>query len=57
MTAGRGYPRGPLAMLDDLGASPVLAGLAAMHHCYGDAAFAPPPLLREHAAAALAFCG
>jgi 3-hydroxybutyryl-CoA dehydrogenase len=57
MTAGCGYPRGPLRMLDDLGAGPVLAGLAAMADCYGDPAFAPPPLLREHAAAALAFCG
>ena len=57
MTAGCGYPRGPLRMLDDLGAGPVLAGLAAMQDSYGDPAFAPPPLLREHAAAALAFCG
>jgi 3-hydroxybutyryl-CoA dehydrogenase len=57
MTAGCGYPRGPLRMLDDLGAGPVLAGLAAMHDCYGDPAFAPPPLLREHAAAALSFHG
>jgi 3-hydroxybutyryl-CoA dehydrogenase len=57
MTAGCGYPRGPLQLLDDRGAGVVLAGLAAMHGCYGDPAFAPPPLLREHAAAALAFCG
>jgi 3-hydroxybutyryl-CoA dehydrogenase len=57
MTAGCGYPRGPLQLLDDRGAGVVLAGPAAMHGWYGDAAFAPPPLLREHAAAALGFCG
>ncbi|MEP7024216.1 MAG: 3-hydroxyacyl-CoA dehydrogenase family protein [Actinomycetota bacterium] len=57
MTAGCGYPRGPLRMLDDRGAATVLAGLTAMHVAYGDPAFAPPVLLAEHAAAGLPFCG
>jgi 3-hydroxyacyl-CoA dehydrogenase len=49
--AGPGLPMGSLAGL-------VLAGLNAMRDGYGDPACAPPPLLREHAAAAaLAFCG
>jgi len=34
----------------------VLAGLTAMHSRYGDPAFAPPPLLAEHAEAGIAFC-
>jgi 3-hydroxybutyryl-CoA dehydrogenase len=55
MTLGCGYPRGPLRMLDDIGAPRVLAGLTAMHARYGDPAFAPVPLLAEHAAAGIAF--
>ena len=49
MTLGCGYPRGPMRMLDDIGPARVLAGLTAMHAGYGDPAFAPPPLLAEHA--------
>ena len=56
MTLGCGYPRGPLRMLDDIGAGRVLAVLTAMHSRYGDPAFAPPPLLAEHAEAGIAFC-
>jgi len=56
MTLGCGYPRGPLRMLDDIGAARVLAGLRAMHARYGDPAFAPAPLLAEHVAAGIAFC-
>ena len=51
MTLGCGYPRGPFQLLDEAGAAVVLAGLRAMHAAYGDPAFAPPPLLAEHAAA------
>ena len=46
-----GYPRGPLRMMDDIGAPRVLAGLAVMHARYGDPAFAPVPLLAEYATA------
>ena len=56
MTLGCGYPRGPLRMLDDIGAGRVLAGLTAMHSRYGDPAFAPASLLAEHAEAGIAFC-
>jgi 3-hydroxybutyryl-CoA dehydrogenase len=55
MTLGCGYPRGPLAMLDELGAGRAHEVLAAMHARYGDPAFAPVPLLGEHATARLAF--
>lgn len=55
MTLGCGYPRGPLAMLDDIGAGRVHAMLAAIHARYGDPAFAPVPLLADHAAARLGF--
>jgi 3-hydroxybutyryl-CoA dehydrogenase len=55
MTLGCGYPRGPLRMLDDIGAGRVLAGLTAMHARYGNPAFAPVPLLAEHAEAGIAF--
>jgi len=57
MTLGCGYPQGPFQLLDKVGASVVLAGLQAMHAAYGDAAFAPPPLLVEHAEAAMGFAG
>lgn len=56
MTLGCGYPRGPLQMLDQAGAGRALAVLTQMHERYGDPAFAPVPLLAEHAAAGLAFC-
>jgi 3-hydroxybutyryl-CoA dehydrogenase len=55
MTLGCGYPRGPLAMLDDIGAGRVHAVLAAMYGRSGDPAFAPAALLADHATAGLAF--
>jgi 3-hydroxybutyryl-CoA dehydrogenase len=57
MTLGCGYPAGPFQLLDKTGPQEVLDGLRAMHAAYGDPAFAPPPLLAEHAAAALGFAG
>ena len=51
MTLGCGYPLGPFQLLDKAGPVAVLDGLRAMHAAYGDPAFAPPPLLAEHAAA------
>ena len=57
MTLGCGYPLGPFQLLDKSGPQTVLDGLRAMHAAYGDPAFAPPPLLAEHAAAALGFAG
>ena len=55
MTLGCGYPRGPLQLLDAVGPTRALAVLTRMHQRYGDPAFAPAPLLAEHAAAGLAF--
>ncbi len=55
MTLGCGYQRGPLELLDAAGAGLALAVLTRMHERYGDPAFAPAPLLAEHAAAGLAF--
>ena len=55
MTLGCGYPRGPLQLLDATGPGRALAVLTQMHERYGDPAFAPAPLLAEHAAARLAF--
>jgi 3-hydroxybutyryl-CoA dehydrogenase len=57
MTLGCGYPQGPFALLDKIGPRSVLEGLRAMHAGYGDAGFAPPPLLAEHATAGLGFLG
>jgi len=57
MTLGCGYRQGPFELLDKIGPRPVLEGLRAMHACYGGAAFAPPPLLADHAAAGLGFVG
>jgi len=51
MMLGCGYPRGPLQMLDDTGPALVPGVLSAIHACSGDPAFAPAPLLAEHAAA------
>jgi 3-hydroxybutyryl-CoA dehydrogenase len=55
MVLGCGYPRGPFQLLDAAGPSAVLAGLQAMYDAYGYPAFAPPPLLAEHAAAGIEF--
>ena len=55
MTLGCGYPRGPFQLIDAMGAADVLAGLKAMNAAYGYPAFAPPPLLAEHAAAGIDF--
>ena len=55
MQLGCGYPSGPLQMLDAAGPGRALAVLTRMHERYGDPAFAPVPLLAEHAAAGLAF--
>jgi 3-hydroxybutyryl-CoA dehydrogenase len=55
MTLGCGYPRGPFQLIDAIGAADVLTGLRAMHIAYGYPAFAPPPLLAEHAAAGIEF--
>jgi 3-hydroxybutyryl-CoA dehydrogenase len=49
MMLGCGYPAGPMRMLAEAGPGQAVAVLDAMHACYGDPAFAPPPLLREHA--------
>jgi 3-hydroxybutyryl-CoA dehydrogenase len=57
MTLGCGYPAGPFQLLDTFGPARVLAGLRAMHAAYGNPAFAPPPLLAEHAEAGLKFAG
>jgi 3-hydroxybutyryl-CoA dehydrogenase len=55
MVLGCGYPHGPLQMLHDIGPALVLGVLSAMHASSGDPAFAPAPLLAEHAAAATRF--
>jgi len=55
MKLGCGYPRGPFELIDAAGAADVLAGLRAMYIAYGYPAFAPPPLLAEHAAAGIDF--
>jgi 3-hydroxybutyryl-CoA dehydrogenase len=57
MTLGCGYPRGPLALIDAIGAAAVLAGLMSMFATYGYPSLAPPPLLAEHAAAGISFTG
>ncbi|HSA88705.1 MAG TPA: 3-hydroxyacyl-CoA dehydrogenase [Burkholderiales bacterium] len=53
VTLGLGYPRGPLAMGDALGAKRVLAVLEAMHDCYQDPRYRPSPWLRRRAAMGL----
>ncbi len=53
MTAGCGYPAGPLAMLDATGAARVAAVLTAMRDETGESALTPSPLLREYAVAGL----
>jgi 3-hydroxybutyryl-CoA dehydrogenase len=55
MMLGCGYPRGPLQMLDEVGAANVAAVLDAMHAATGDPAFTPAPLLAEYATAGTLF--
>ena len=50
VTLGLGYPRGPLAMGDALGAKRVLTVLEAMHDFYQDPRYRPSPWLRRRAA-------
>jgi 3-hydroxybutyryl-CoA dehydrogenase len=57
MMLGCGYMCGPLEMLDHIGPGVVLGVLSAMHASSGDPAFAPVPLLAEHAAAGTRFRG
>jgi 3-hydroxybutyryl-CoA dehydrogenase len=57
MTLGCGYPQGPFQLLDKAGPASVLDGLRGMQAGYGDPAFAPPPLLAQHAAAGIGFTG
>jgi 3-hydroxybutyryl-CoA dehydrogenase len=55
MMLGCGYPVGPLQLIDQVGPGYVLTVLTEMYRRYGDPAFAPAPLLAEHAAAGLSF--
>jgi len=57
MMLGCGYPRGPLEMLDHIGPAVVFGVLSAMYASSADPAFAPVPLLAEHAAAGTRFRG
>ena len=50
MTAGCGYPQGPFAMIDAIGAEEVADGLTQMQLETGEPALTPSPLLVEHAA-------
>jgi 3-hydroxybutyryl-CoA dehydrogenase len=50
VTLGLGYPRGPLAMGDALGAKRILAVLEAMHELYQEPRYRPSPWLRRRAA-------
>jgi 3-hydroxybutyryl-CoA dehydrogenase len=50
VTLGLGYPRGPLAMGDAVGAKRVLAVLEAMHDFYQEPRYRPSPWLRRRAA-------
>jgi 3-hydroxybutyryl-CoA dehydrogenase len=50
VTLGLGYPRGPLAMGDAVGAKRILAVLEAMHDFYQDPRYRPSPWLRRRAA-------
>ena len=49
VTLGLGYPKGPLAMGDALGARTVLAILDAMHAFYRDPRYRPSPWLTRRA--------
>ncbi|MFN2643464.1 MAG: 3-hydroxyacyl-CoA dehydrogenase [Burkholderiales bacterium] len=49
VTLGLGYPKGPLAMGDALGAKKILAILQAMHELYQEPRYRPSPWLRRRA--------
>jgi 3-hydroxybutyryl-CoA dehydrogenase len=49
VTLGLGYPRGPLALGDALGARNVLGTLEAMQEVYGDPRYRPSPWLKRRA--------
>ena len=49
VTLGLGYPRGPLAMGDAIGAARVLTILEAMHSFYQEPRYRPSPWLRRRA--------
>jgi len=49
VTLGLGYPRGPLALGDALGARTVLAILEALQDFYGDPRYRPSPWLKRRA--------
>jgi 3-hydroxybutyryl-CoA dehydrogenase len=49
VTLGLGYPRGPLAMGDALGAKRILAVLEAMHDFYQEPRYRPSPWLKRRA--------
>ncbi|XVQ12445.1 3-hydroxyacyl-CoA dehydrogenase family protein [Spirillospora sp. CA-255316] len=53
MTLGCGYPSGPVADLERLGADRAVTVLWALHGERHEPALAPAPILREHAAAGL----
>jgi len=55
MMLGCGYPRGPLQMLDEIGAANVVSVLDAMHAATGLPEFTPVPLLAEYATAGKRF--
>ena len=55
MMLGCGYPRGPLQMLDEIGAGNVVSVLDAMHAATGQPEFTPVPLLAEYATAGKRF--
>ena len=46
---GLGYPRGPLALGDALGAAKILAVLEALHELYKDPRYRPSPWLTRRA--------
>ncbi len=47
MTLGANYPRGPLALADEIGLGEILAVLEALQAEYGDDRYRPAPLLRR----------
>ena len=49
VSLGLGYPQGPLALGDALGASRVLRILETMQSCYGDPRYRPSPWLKRRA--------